>query len=177
MTTRVEIRATQPSDVESFRACLDSVARERRWLGMVEAPPLAQVRRFVLDGLAHGMVQYVALEGARVVGWCDVSPNPLEGFRHGGTLGMGLLAGFRERGLGARLLAETLATAGERGLARVGLEVFASNARAIALYRRVGFEEEGVKRAARILDGRSDDVVCMALWLRDPGTVLAPPVS
>jgi putative acetyltransferase len=44
----------------------------------------------------------------------------------------------------------------------VELEVYASNTAAIALYRRRGFEIEGVKRGIRILDGRVEDVVCMA---------------
>jgi putative acetyltransferase len=55
--------------------------------------------------------------------------------------------------------------------------VYASNARALALYRRFGFAEEGVKRAARILDGHAEDIVCMALWLRAPETVSSAPVS
>lgn len=173
----VEIRASRPADIESFRACFDSVARERRWLAHVEAPPLEQVRRFMDEGLARGMVQMLALEAKLVVGWCDVSPHPLEGFRHGGDLGMGIRDGHRERGLGARLLDAVLAEVRQRGLARVALEVYASNARARSLYRRFGFLEEGVKRDARILDGRSEDIVCMALWLREPATVLAAPVS
>jgi ribosomal protein S18 acetylase RimI-like enzyme len=173
----IEIRATRPADIESFRACFDAVARERRWLAHVEAPPLEEVRRFVRDGLARGMVQRLALDGARVVGWCDVAPQSLEGFRHGGDLGMGILDGYRERRLGARLLEAALAGARERGLARVALEVYASNSRALALYRRFGFAEEGMKRAARILDGRAEDIVCMALWLREPATLLPASVS
>lgn len=173
----IELRRTQPADVESFRACFDAVARERRWLARVEAPPLDEVRGWVSAGLARGMVQWLALDGARVVGWCDISPHPLEGFRHGGELGMGVLDGYRERGLGGRLLAAALGEARQRGLARIALEVYAGNARACALYRRFGFREEGVKRSARILDGRGEDIVCMALWLRDPTTLLGPPLS
>ena len=167
----VTVRRAEADDVPSFHACLDSVARERRWLAMVEAPPLEQVRAFVESGRKHGLIQFVALEAARVVGWCDISPNPLEGFHHGGTLGMGLLAGFRERGLGAALLRETLEGARARGLARVSLEVYDSNPRAISLYQRFGFEHEGVKRAARAIDGRLEDIVCMAILLRDPATL------
>lgn len=47
-------------------------------------------------------------------------------------------------------------------MTRVELEVFASNTRAIRLFEGVGFAREGVKRQARLLDGRADDVVCMA---------------
>jgi RimJ/RimL family protein N-acetyltransferase len=57
-----------------------------------------------------------------------------------------------------------LREAPRQGFTRIELEVFESNARAIALYERRGFVHEGRKRAARILDGRTEDVLCMA-WL------------
>jgi RimJ/RimL family protein N-acetyltransferase len=41
--------------------------------------------------------------------------------------------------------------------------VFASNTRAFALYERLGFVREGLKRRARKLDGGYDDDVLMAL--------------
>jgi RimJ/RimL family protein N-acetyltransferase len=173
----LELRPARLEDLESFRACFDAVARERRWLGRVEAPPLEQARAWIVEARGRGMVQWLALDGGRVIGWCDISPNPLEGWRHGGELGMGILDGYRERGLGAQLLERALDGARASGLARIGLEVYASNQRAIALYRRFGFVQEGAKRAARILDGRSEDVVGMALWLREPATLLGAPVS
>jgi RimJ/RimL family protein N-acetyltransferase len=173
----IEIRPSEERDLASFHACLDTVTRERRWLGMVQAPPLEVVRQFSESGRRHGTVQLVAIENERVIGWCDIRPNPLEGFRHAGELGMGILDGYRERGLGAELLRGTLDRARANGLARVSLEVFASNARAIALYRRFGFAHEGVKHAGRILDGRVEDIVCMALLVRDPQTLLARPFS
>lgn len=52
--------------------------------------------------------------------------------------------------------------------ARIELEVFSSNEHAVALYRKLGFQVEGVKRRARRLDGDDDDIVFMAL-LRDDG--------
>ena len=159
------LRLGTPDDDESFWRCLDAVARERRFLAMVEAPPLEQARAFLAEARERGMVQFLALEGTRVVGWCDIGPKPLEGFRHVGTLGMGLLPDQRGRGLGARLLALAVSGACERGLARVELEVYGSNDAALLLYRRAGFVSEGRKRAARILDGRVDDIECMALAL------------
>jgi RimJ/RimL family protein N-acetyltransferase len=49
------------------------------------------------------------------------------------------------------------------GIERIQLTVFASNQNAIALYRQLGFVEEGVRRRAWFLDGRYDDSVEMAL--------------
>lgn len=45
---------------------------------------------------------------------------------------------------------------------RLELEVQADNAPAQALYRRLGFEQEGVKRLATFKAGRYQDLVLMA---------------
>ena len=76
---------------------------------------------------------------------------------------MGLLSHVRGQGLGARLAVETIAVARGRRLERIELEVFASNERAIALYRKLGFVVEGIKRRGRKLDGQYDDNIIMAL--------------
>jgi ribosomal protein S18 acetylase RimI-like enzyme len=76
---------------------------------------------------------------------------------------MGLVAPFRGRGLGRKLLQEAIRAAHDAGLRRIELEVLASNENAIALYERTGFLHEGRKQAARVLDGRAEDILCMAL--------------
>jgi ribosomal protein S18 acetylase RimI-like enzyme len=78
---------------------------------------------------------------------------------------MGLLQPYRGRGLGSALLRAVLGQAQLEGLSRIELEVYTSNQPAITLYERFGFEREGIKRSARILDGQVEDVLCMALLL------------
>ena len=156
----VVVRRGTLEDVEGLRRCLDYVARERRWLAFLEAPPLESVRAFFLQ---NSPIQFVADHRAGIVGWCDITPSQRDGFRHSGTLGMGLLPAFRSRGFGKRLLQETIDAAHEVGLTRIELEVLASNEAAIALYERMGFGHEGRKQQARLIDGRSDDLICMAL--------------
>jgi putative acetyltransferase len=57
------------------------------------------------------------------------------------------------------------------GLRRIELQVYADNARAIALYRRFGFEHEGTHRAYALRDGQLVDSLSMARL------VPAPPVT
>lgn len=167
----VVLRESTPADAEGFRACLDAVARERRWLAFVEAPPLDTVRNFLERERGRGMIQLVAAAGSQIVGWCDAIPRRAEGFRHSADLGMGLLPGYRGRGLGRALLLGTLAGARRAGLLRVQLEAYASNTAALALYERCGFQREGRRRRARLLDGRAEDVIEMAILFdeEDPG--------
>lgn len=52
---------------------------------------------------------------------------------------MGIARGMRGRGFGQRMLGAAIQDARDRGDRRMLLEVIATNARAIALYRRHGF--------------------------------------
>ena len=141
------------------------MARERRHLAFLEAPPLEGTREFIRSLLTGGGVHVVAVdENDSVVGWCDIVRDLRVGFRHTGRLGMGLLSDFRGKGLGAKLATTAIERGWDSGLERIELDVFASNARAIALYQKLGFSWEGVKRKARKLDDDTyDDIVFMAL--------------
>ena len=151
--------------IESFHKCLDSVARERRFLAFTEAPSLDSARQFVLSNIENDVPQFVALHGEEVIGWCDVSPMTEEGFAHCGRLGMGVHQDFRGQGIGTQLLAQAMEKSREKGLERIELEVYGSNESAIRFYERAGFVVEGVKKKGRKLDGAYDDLVQMAVFI------------
>jgi putative acetyltransferase len=163
------IRRIDLPDAEGFHACLDSVARERRYLAQIEAPPMASVQGFVADSVAHDAAQYVAVADGMIVGWCDVFPHWANATRHAGTLGMGLQADFRGRGLGRALLLKTLEHALRNGIYRVTLEAREDNDRAIRLYEKLGFRHEGRAACALRFDGKFHTAVKMAL-LQGPAT-------
>lgn len=156
----ISIRRGRMEDAEGFRRCLGAVARERRWLFFIDAPDPEDVERFLEESAP---IQFLAERGGEIVGWCDITPSLREGCRHTGILGMGLRAEYRGLGLGRKLLRRALEAAHAAGLTRIELEVFASNRRAIDLYEKAGFAHEGRKRGARILDGRVEDILLMAL--------------
>ena len=149
--------------IEGFHATLDAVARERMYLALLEAPPIEETRKFVGRNIARGYPHFVALDGVRVVGWCDVMPIEREVLRHCGVLGIGLLPAYRGRGIGEQLMRETLQAARAFGLTRIELSVRDDNPRAIALYAAFGFQAEGRKARAFLLDGAYHDLVAMAL--------------
>ena len=74
-------------------------------------------------------------------------------------------AAFQGRGLGRSAMALALDAAfGPHGLHRVWLHTRPDNPRAIALYRRLGFREEGTERESILLpDGRWADQTRWAL--------------
>lgn len=163
--SKIVIEPISEKYITGFHKCLDSVARERRYLGFIQAPPIESTREFVFSNIKNNVPQFIALKGDEVIGWCDISPMRREGFTHCGRLGMGVLKGYRGQGIGTKLMERTITEAKERGIERVELEVYASNAPAINLYEKWGFNHEGVKRRARKLDGVYDDIMVMALLI------------
>jgi len=161
----IQVLTISEDCIEGYCACPDAVARERLYLGFVEAPPLESTRGFVRGVIADGIPQFVAVVGEQVIGWCDVLPMKMEGFTHCGELGMGVCRAYRGQGIGRRLLTAALARAREFGLERVELEVFASNTPAVRLYQSEGFLLEGVKGKVRFLDGVYDDLLMMAKFI------------
>ena len=161
----VEIVPITEGHIESFHKTLDVVARERRYLAFLEAPPIESTRAFILNHIKQGYPQFVAISEGEVVGWCDVTPKSRPIYAHCGVLGMGLLPRFRGQGLGTRLIMRTLKAARACGLSRVELSVRQDNTNAIALYKRVGFVTEGLQRNAVQVDGGYENVVEMAILL------------
>lgn len=157
------IRMITEADAESFRACLDTVAREKRYLAQTEALPLARIQGFVKDSVAQDAVQFVALDRDRVVGWADIFPGWAHAVTHTGTLGMGVHPDYRGRGLGRRLLQTCIDKAWRQGITRITLEARADNRPAIRLYESLGFEHEALKPRALRFDGVYFDAVQMRL--------------
>jgi len=163
----VTVRPIAEADIEGFRAAVDAVARERRYLAGFEAESQDVVTAFVRSNIEQAYPQYVASADGHIVGWCDVTPEGRPLYAHVGILGMGVLAEHRGQGIGRRLLRACLAAARRRGFRRIELQVRAPNTAAIALYLSEGFEREGLKRRAACVDGLYEDVVCMGLLLDD----------
>jgi ribosomal protein S18 acetylase RimI-like enzyme len=161
------VRPIEFRDIPGFRDAVGAVAAERRWLARTSVFSMEQTAVFVAGNIAHGHPQFVADDGGRVVGWCDVFPVPREVSPHVGLLGMGVLRQWRGRGLGGRLLDAALAAAQGR-FEQVELDVYGGNVAAQALYRSRGFVEQGRKRGGRKLDGVYDDILLMTRFLQEP---------
>ena len=163
MPLDVIVRPIATADALSYHACLDSVARERRYLAQTEALPFERIDMFVRESVAQGAAQFVAVDGNTIVGWADVFPNWADAVAHCGTLGMGVLAEYRGRGIGTALLSACLAKAAAKGISRVVLEVRADNSNAIRLYETAGFTVEARMRNAMRFDGQYYEALQMSL--------------
>lgn len=163
----MEIEIVYPSEkyFGSFHEALSKVARERVYIEMIEAPPLEKVSGFQKDLISKNGPVYYAIHNDRVVGWCDVFPEENPRQSHRGGLGMGLLPEYRGKGIGSKLLKAVMDHAKKFGLEKVELHVYTSNEHAIALYKKFGFEQEGLIKKYRKLDGKYFDCLAMGKFL------------
>jgi len=90
--------------IPGFHSVVDTVAREKRYLAFLDAPPLEATTAWVRANVKHGFPHFVALVEDRVIGWCDISPIPRPVHAHCGVLGIGLLAQHRRKGIGMALM-------------------------------------------------------------------------
>jgi ribosomal protein S18 acetylase RimI-like enzyme len=157
------IVAVKDEYAASYRACLEIVAREKKYLAQVEALPLEKINGFVKESVATDAIQFFALNQQEVVGWADIFPAWAHAVSHCGSLGMGVHPNYRRQGLGGRLLTACIQKAWAKGLTRIELEARADNGPAIALYEKFGFKHEALKAKAMRFDGTYFDAVQMRL--------------
>jgi len=97
-----------------------------------------------------------------LLGYVEAVGGRHERDRHVAYVVIGVRASAAGRGIGTALMHELSAWAARHGVHRLELTVMAHNERAIALYRRSGYEVEGVRRHSIRLDGSDVDELWMA---------------
>ena len=105
---------------------------------------------------------FVAEADGRLVGTLGIEVQ-----RYGvAELGMMVAGDMRGRGVGSALMHAALAWARNAGAHKISLQVWPHNEAALALYRKFGFQEEGLfRRHYRRRNGEQWDAVVMGLLL------------
>lgn len=84
----------------------------------------------------------VAEEEEKILGYCGVVMAADEG----DITNVAVSKQYQNQGIGRMLVGELIQRTGELGVARLFLEVRSSNQPAIHLYRKMGFEENGMRK-------------------------------
>lgn len=123
--------------------------------------------RFVIQRFSEMPRHFLinAWHGVEVVGEALCMGGQFARNRHGGRVGVGVLAAHYGRGVGRGLMDEVERIAREMKMRRLELTVMAHNERAHRLYLSMGYHDEGVNRESLFVDGRHVDEIMMAKLL------------
>lgn len=100
--------------------------------------------------------------GERIVGFSRCEGNLLKKMSHKVEFGICVLKDFWGYGIGTNLLKETIGWADSNQIKKITLNVLETNEKAIMLYKKYGFEEEGVLKKDKLLsDGNYYNTVIM----------------
>lgn len=159
------VRPAAAADAEALVEIGRSVAAEDElWLtynrsASDERRNLKGVRRSPNTGV------FVAETPAGIVGRLSISRDGSTVSHHVAELGLMVVSGERRRGIGTALVEEAISWARASGVTKLELHVFPHNEPAIALYRKLGFREEGHRHRHYRIAGHYVDAILMALDL------------
>ncbi|QPQ34533.1 MULTISPECIES: GNAT family N-acetyltransferase [unclassified Lysinibacillus] len=108
---------------------------------------------------------FVACVGEQIVGYLIVQNEKPIRIAHRANIVIGVHSESRGQGVGKALFTHVIAWAQQVELHRLDLTVIASNDVAVHLYKKMGFEIEGVKRHSLCIDGQFVDEYFMSLLL------------
>lgn len=131
-------------------------------------PTLEEEQAFIRDHTEpDGSAMLVAEENGRIVGLLGFRARTLPQERHVGMFHLSVAAEARGCGVGTALITTLVERAPALGIRRIEVEAFAVNEGALRLYERLGFEREGARREAVVVDGRPVDVIMLARLLEE----------
>jgi putative acetyltransferase len=164
----VVIRPAEPSDAAAISTLLGRLGTVEGTLQLPDAPIASRIE--MLQRVEPRDCKLVAVAEGQVVGMAGLHTLQTSLRRqHVRSLAIGLASEWQGRGLGRRMMERLLHWADHwGGVLRIELHVHADNPRAIALYRSLGFVEEGRHRGYALKDGQYVDSLSMARLHPDP---------
>ena len=158
----IVIRAQEPGDAAGVSALFGRLGTVEGTLQTPDAPVASRVEH--IQKIEPQDCKLVAVVDGGIVGAAALhSVGTSLRRKHVRLLSIGLAAEYQGQGLGRQLIARLLDWADNwAGVLRVELNVHADNERAIALYRSLGFVEEGRHRGYALKEGRYIDGLSMA---------------
>ncbi|MCE3011094.1 MAG: GNAT family N-acetyltransferase [Proteobacteria bacterium] len=146
----IEEEAYQLTSGAEFKLTIDA---EEKWI--------------VSHQLNPNHIILVAETNSKIVGMLDFSNGHRKRIAHTGEFGMSVEKSSRDQGIGSLSLSALCEWASSNSLIeKIGLSVHSNNDRAIALYKKIGFEVEGVrKRDLKYGEGQYVDTVVMGRFV------------
>jgi putative acetyltransferase len=162
----VRIRPAAPGDARGWIEHVARVAEERRYIRTeVVRWSTRDMRRRFRRSWSQARAYLVADTDGGVIGTLGIEREGNPVLHHVASLGMSVDEKWRGRGIGAALLSEAFRWARWAGVEKLALTVYPHNQRAINLYKKFGFVEEGRLAGHSKKSYGYEDEIVMGRWL------------
>jgi ribosomal protein S18 acetylase RimI-like enzyme len=162
----VEIREVDERDAQALLDLLARIDSETNFMLFEagERPAAVGEQRERIKGILSKANQtiLVASSAGQLVGYLIAIGGEFRRIVHRAYVVVGVLQAFTSQQIGTRLFTELEAWAKRHGIERLELTVRTDNDRGIGLYRKMGFEIEGVKKRSLKVNGAYVDEYSMA---------------
>ena len=163
------VREINVSDAEGFTHLIKEVEANSDFMlmepGERQITPERQAKaleRITQD--SHSTI-FVAEEEGQLIGYLIAIGGDVKRKRHSAYLVVGILKAFRGKGIGTALFQSLDRWAREHQIRRLELTTVIQNVAGVALYKKNGFEIEGIKRESLMIDNEPYDEYYMAKLL------------
>ena len=161
----MEIRQIQIEDAKNLLNLLKKLDTETPFL-LYEKDErkrtIEQQRKNIKEQLEKGSLTFVLEDNKKLVGYVFGNIFTANRKKHCMNLAIAILQEYTGKGYGTKLMNTIEEYAINNGITRLELEVSKNNKVAISLYQKIGFEVEGVKRNAFLVNGKYEDELLMA---------------
>ena len=165
----ITIREIREGDAQNFLQLCRRLDEETQFMLLEPGErriTVEEQRQRIVALLAHKHQTILVAENeSQLVGYLAAIGSDYRRNRHSVYLGTGIRQAFTGQGIGTQLFMALEQWARERDLHRLELTVMVHNERAIGLYKKMGFEIEGVKRHSLVVKGAYVDEYYMAKLL------------
>lgn len=163
------IRSAQESDAENLSELRVKIDGETENLDREKGEAFIDISGFKEmiknDSESYRNLFLVAVIHNQIVGFSRCEGSVLKRFSHKIEFGVCVVKEYWGYGIGKTLLTESVTWADANGLKKMTLNVVENNEKAIILYKKHGFEIEGVLKKDKLLsDGKYYNTIMMGRW-------------
>lgn len=161
----MEIRLIKPSDTEKFIEFYEKLVDETDYLMFTPEETSEkedQEEEFIKNYDDYKQVFVAVDDDDEIIGYLGISRSHLAKLKHTAKFNIGVLEDHRRQGVATKLIDYAQKWAEKNGISRLELTVITENEPAVALFEKVGFEQEGTRKGAVNIDDDAYDEYYMA---------------
>lgn len=166
----MKIREIKPEEADSFLELVGRVESDSEYMLMEPGERKISLheqkqRLEKIEKDTYSTILVAESKDNALVGYVAAFGGNAKRTRHSAYLVIGIIEEYRGQGIGTDLFQELENWAEKRGIFRLELTVVCENKAAVALYKKMGYEVEGTKRASLLINGVPHDEYMMAKLL------------